>query len=471
MSGFHAEDGYTGPSMFGQDGAIVGGVRNKLTYTATEEDKEQARRTVVVIGLRWLLSPGFRGDDYRDAIFPAEVAQWFEEQIGPVKAVHFKPPVQAWVEFKSAADAAAALDLTGATYPRKCKQSPGGRLKVSRATNQELVRGARDHLRTYHVLIPEKFLKGELAARDDGDPNTAPPAVHEDDETETEAEVIAAMRDANPYYDEDMALYEAHHRRELRAEFETRARERADAEAVKRLFRGASTGDVDAVEGAMWAGADADAANPLDGGRTALHYACLAGERAVAQVLVEHGANPSALDGGGSTPADACVSGGKDQRGKIAGDLELARAAHAHMATLAMEINAGRYDVDEPGTSGSMPPLHEAVAARKGALTRFLLAQGASVENTGGSEGDTPLHIAARTGQERMCRLLVLRGAAPDAVAAGGDGATPLHEALRGVKRNGAKGAHAKIAKLFMDEMKRLGRGAEAAAIIADTRA
>ena len=96
----------------------------------------------------------------------------------------------------------------------------------------------------------------------------------------------------------------------------------------------------------MWAGADADAANPLDGGRTALHYACLAGERAVAQVLVEHGANPSALDGGGSTPADACVSGGKDQRGKIAGDLELARAAHAHMATLAMEINAGRYDVD-----------------------------------------------------------------------------------------------------------------------------
>ena len=42
----------------------------------------------------------------------------------------------------------------------------------------------------------------------------------------------------------------------------------------------------------------------------------------------------------------------------------------------------------------------------------------------------TPLHIAARTGQERMCRLLVLRGAAPDAVAAGGDGATPLHEAL-----------------------------------------
>ena len=208
----------------------------------------------------------------------------------------------------------------------------------------------------------------------------------------------------------------------------------------------------------------------MDGGRTALHYACLAGERAAAQVLVEHGANPSALDALGFTPADALKSGEKDPRGEIAGDLELARAAHAHMASLAMKINAGTYDVDEPDAPDSMPPLHEAVAARKGALTRFLLAQGASVEKTGGSDGDTPLHIAARTGQERMCRLLVLRGAAPDAPAAGGDGSTPLHEALRGVKRNGSKGAHAKIAKLFMDEMKRLGRGAEAAAIIAGTR-
>ena len=102
------------------------------------------------------------------------------------------------------------------------------------------------------------------------------------------------------------------------------------------------------MESAIWAGADTDAANPLDGGRTALHYACLAGQRATAQVLVEHGANPSAVDALGFTPADACASGGKDPRGDIAGDLELARAAHAHMASLAVKINAGTYDVDEP---------------------------------------------------------------------------------------------------------------------------
>ena len=148
------------------------------------------------------------------------------------------------------------------------------------------------------------------------------------------------MRESNPYFDQDVALYEEHHRKELRAEFDRRVRQRLELEEVKRLYRGATAGDVDTIESAIWAGADTDTANPLDNGRTALHYACLAGERAAAQVLVEHGANPSALDALGFTPADALKSGEKDPRGEIAGDLELARAAHAHMASLAMKINA-----------------------------------------------------------------------------------------------------------------------------------
>ena len=40
MSGFHTEDGYNGPSLFGQNGAIVGGVRNKLGHVASEEEKQ-----------------------------------------------------------------------------------------------------------------------------------------------------------------------------------------------------------------------------------------------------------------------------------------------------------------------------------------------------------------------------------------------------------------------------------------------
>ena len=290
---------------------------------------------------------------------------------------------------------------------------------MSRATHTELVRGAKDHLRSYHVLIPEKFLKGEVepGAHDGAGDGRAGEKEGEDDE----AKVIAALRESNPYFDQDMALYEEHHRKELRAEFDRRVRQRLELEEVKRLYRGASAGDVDAIESAIWAGADTDTAKPLGRGRTALHYACLAGERAAAQVLVERGQSQRA-GRTGVHAADALKSGEKDPLGEIAGDLELARAAHAHMASLAMKINAGTYDVDEPDAPDSMPPLDEAVAARKGALTRFLLAQGASVETTGGSDGDTPPHIAARTGQERMCRLLVLRGAAPDAPAAEGTG-------------------------------------------------
>ena len=51
-----------------------------------------------------------------------------------------------------------------------------------------------------------------------------------------------------------------------------------------------------------------------------------------------------------------------------------------------------------------------------------------------------------------------------------GLGGTPLHEALRGVKVNGAKGIHAKIAKLLIDDFKRMGLMHEAASIIKSTR-
>jgi|AntAceMinimDraft_11_1070367.scaffolds.fasta_scaffold468454_1 hypothetical protein len=66
----------------------------------------------------------------------------------------------------------------------------------------------------------------------------------------------------------------------------------------------------------------------------------------------------------------------------------------------------------------------------------------------------------------------MLQGAAPDVDAAGprGLGGSPLHEALRGVKVNGARGVHAKIAKLLIDDFKRLGLMAEAAVIIKSTR-
>ena len=112
--------------------------------------------------------------------------------------------------------------------------------------------------------------------------------------------MVTAMKAANPFYEEDMALYEAHHRRLAQAAAAEEAAEMERAENRKRLFRGAATGDIDAMEDAIWSGVDSDAPNPLDGGKTALHYAAAAGERGAAQVLIEHGANPSSVGLGAS---------------------------------------------------------------------------------------------------------------------------------------------------------------------------
>lgn len=473
--------------MHGKEGAIVNGVREHGVARSgpqSAESADQIERTVVIMGLKYLLGPAFTGDDHDDAILPADLARWLTEQVGPVRAVHFRPPVQAWVEFVDVSDAKEALrSLTGAVYPKKSKAAPGGRIRVEMGTSRELIRGTKDHLVNTSSLIPERFLKQTRML----DPAAAI--------APSEDPVVAAMKAANPYYEEDMLLYEAYHRRLADAEA---ASTRAEAEVFenrKRLFRGAATGDLDALEDAIWAGIDSDVPNPLDGGKTALHYAAAAGERTAVQVLIEHGANPSAVDDDGTTPLGVCESlGGGDEvpcgvkpsavHRAIARDIEAAVAAHREMAALCGEIAAGRYDVNEvngvrrvsgagevEGEDGVLP-LHAAVEGRKGALTRFLLAQGASASAHSGPEGLTPLHVAARSGQLRMTRLLMLCGAPPNVAAKGpaGLGGTPLHEALRGVKANGTKGLHAKIAKLLIDDFKRLGLMAEAADIIKSTR-
>ena len=500
-----------GKSLHGQDGAIVNGVREHGNARNNHDPmlNEQIERTVVIMGLKYLLSPAFNGDDPNEAIQPEELAQWLGERVGPVKAVHFRPPVQAWVEFMELADAKEALHiLTGEVYPKKSKASPGGRIRVDVGTHRELIRGAKNHLANKTSLIPERFLiNRQQQQQQQQHAMTTDPAMSSA-AMAAEDPMVAAMRAANPFFEEDMRLYEAHHRRLVQAEIAEEAAEAERAEMRKRLFRGAATGDVDALEDAIWAGADSDAINPLDEGKTALHYATAAGKRAAVQALIQHGANPSAADATGTTPTMLCEAAMKmsmsslngDQGGRgggadvnsggvhraIADDLSAAIAAHRELAILYGEVAAGRYDVNVinggrgggggGGGNDQLPPLHAAIVERNGPLTRFLMAQGARVTDGAGPEGLTPLHIAARSGQTRMCRLLMLRGAAPNARATGVEGqpggpggvggGTPLHEALRGVKANGAKGEHAKISKILIDDFKRLGLMHEAAAII-----
>ena len=58
-----------------------GGTRGNLNLTPADEDKIE--RTVVIMGLKYLLGPAFAGDDHNDALFPSDVAKWFGEQVGP----------------------------------------------------------------------------------------------------------------------------------------------------------------------------------------------------------------------------------------------------------------------------------------------------------------------------------------------------------------------------------------------------
>jgi hypothetical protein len=149
------------------------------------------------------------------------------------------------------------------------------------------VAGGKNHLLDFASLIPTHFLKmrapAAVAAAAEAAAAAAAAAAPAEDP------LIAAMRAANPYYEEDVQYYEAYHRRLAEAALAEEAAEVERAENRKRLFRCAATGDVDTLEDVIWAGVDSDAPNPVDGSKTALHYAAAAGQRAAAQVLIEHG--------------------------------------------------------------------------------------------------------------------------------------------------------------------------------------
>ena len=66
-------------------------------------------------------------------------------------------------------------------------------------------------------------------------------------------------------------------------------RERAHRRS--KWFSAARTGNAAIIEALIEEGQDIDVQGPY--GRTALHYACLNGHRAMAQSLLERGANPS----------------------------------------------------------------------------------------------------------------------------------------------------------------------------------
>jgi ankyrin repeat protein/tetratricopeptide (TPR) repeat protein len=84
--------------------------------------------------------------------------------------------------------------------------------------------------------------------------------------------------------------------------------------------------------------------------------------------------------------------------------------------------------LDAPTGDPALAPIHRASANGQLAVVRFLLDQGADVNNARSPQNWTPLHHAAAKGHKAIVELLLARGANPDALAR--DDSTPLHQAV-----------------------------------------
>lgn len=163
-------------------------------------------------------------------------------------------------------------------------------------------------------------------------------------------------------------------------------------------------GSAQAVSALLSHGADvhhATAANQ----RGALHEACERGYAAIASLLIDAGADPTALDTSGQTPLD----------------LALAYKNESVVAVL-FHVTPQRRELREIFER----TMKSAAERGRTAVVRMLLDAGWDV-NRQTTEGLTYLHNAAFKGQSNVVRLLVERGAHVDAQDFAGE--TPLHDA------------------------------------------
>ena len=153
----------------------------------------------------------------------------------------------------------------------------------------------------------------------------------------------------------------------------------------------------------------ADIAHYLYAGDTALHMAAAAFNRAIAEVLVKHGADCRARNRRGAEPLHYAADANHWD-------------PEAQADTIGYLISAGA-DPNARDDSG-VAPIHRAVRTRSMLAVKALLDGGASVSQPNKS-GSTPLYLAehssgrtgsgtpqAREQQEAIIQLLLERGAA-----------------------------------------------------------
>lgn len=185
--------------------------------------------------------------------------------------------------------------------------------------------------------------------------------------------------------------------------------------------------------------------NPLH--ETPLRIAAQGGRKAIAEILLDNGANPLAADINGDTPLRRAAMANQgetvkllvergvdvDSRG-LRGETILHKKAELGDPSLIEQLLELGADINAKDADGSMP-LHTAVACGKRDMAAFLIDHGALVDGMD-KQGRTPLHFAAQVGSVEMMNLLIDKGA----VVGRQDkaGTTPLHLAAAQAQKSAA---------------------------------
>lgn len=169
--------------------------------------------------------------------------------------------------------------------------------------------------------------------------------------------------------------------------------------------------------------------------RTALHVLAQRNDLGGVKFLLRNGANPTARDAFGRTPAAETSSSEIQQLLNVASenwrlDFPLHRAVRKNdVKTAALLVDAGA-DINEGLASDGRTPLIDAARFNKKDAVDFLLKKGADV-NKASSQGYTPLHwvVLQSNGKLSMLKRLVKAGA--DLNAQDEQGNTPLYYAVK----------------------------------------
>uniref|UniRef100_A0A673WG36 Ankyrin repeat domain 52a n=1 Tax=Salmo trutta TaxID=8032 RepID=A0A673WG36_SALTR len=176
-----------------------------------------------------------------------------------------------------------------------------------------------------------------------------------------------------------------------------------DKQGYTPLHAAAASGHIDIVKYLLRLGLD----EPNAFGNTALHVACYTGQEAVANELVNHGANVNQPNRSGYTP------------------LHLAAVSTNGALCLELLVNNGA-DVNQQSKEGKSP-LHMAAIHGRFTRSQILIQNGGEIDSVD-KYGNTPLHVAAKYGHELLISTLMTNGA--DTARQGIHGMFPLHLAV-----------------------------------------